>query len=258
MTSFVDKELINKMLESEANPLMTIEPSLRDVLPALTAPFPSSMIKWKQQRKSSKNPDKAQFVPYLDARDIQRRLDDVVPGEWSFHPDVRPLSQGDRVLGHYCVGTLTIRGVSRSDVGSSLQTVSLEREQKILDNIVDPKTSVSDSMKRVAALFGIGRYLWSFDRAVWVEHDGYGKPKEAIPQSHLDYAYKLGLANQIFPTDPNRTSTLGAGALDVLRLFLEKIEGGDAKASDLLDYVGEHGIDGLAKIITSYFPEDIK
>lgn len=112
---------------------------------ALAAPFAPEDVSFRLQGNPRDGKTSAVVVAYLDARNVQQRLDDVCdPDGWSF--DWQPIvTNNSAVL--VAKGTLTIAGVSKSDVGDAGQT--------------EPsKASVSDSLKRAAVLFGIGRYLY--------------------------------------------------------------------------------------------------
>ena len=140
----------------------------KDLLKRLAEPFPARVIQWKPQA-TTKAGDKALAVAYIDARDVMRRLDDVIGGEWGF--DWEPV--GDAVRGE-----LTVCGVRRCDVGE-------EGDGPMGKTL---KAAVSDALKRCAVHFGIGRYLYYLDGA-WVKYDSQSKrlietpslPKWALP-----------------------------------------------------------------------------
>ncbi len=143
----------------------------KELLQQLAEPFPAKVIQWKPQA-TRKDGDKALAVAYIDARDVMRRLDDVVGGEWGF--EWQPI--GDAVK-----GSLTVCGVTRSDVGE-------EGDGPMGKTI---KAAVSDALKRCAVHFGIGRYLYYLG-GTWVAYDAQAKrlketpklPKWALPGEH--------------------------------------------------------------------------
>lgn len=144
----------------------------KEVLQQLAEPFPAKVIQWKPQA-TRKEGDKALAVAYIDARDVMRRLDDVVGGEWGFYWE--PI--GDTAV----KGILTVCGVTRSDVGE-------EGDGPMGKTI---KAAVSDALKRCAVHFGIGRYLYYLG-GTWVAYDAQFKrlketpklPKWALPGEH--------------------------------------------------------------------------
>ena len=92
-------------------------------------------------------------LPYIDARDVMRRLDAVVgPANWQFDFDV--LSSDGKMVR----GKLTVFGVTKCDAGEASQ------EEEPL------KSAVSDALKRCAVHFGVGRYLYYLPR-VWAPFD---------------------------------------------------------------------------------------
>jgi hypothetical protein len=91
-------------------------------------------------------------LPYIDARDVQTRLDVVCGGDWSF--DFQVLSPDGKMV----KGLLTVCGVTRCDAGEA------DQEGEPL------KSAVSDALKRCAVHFGIGRYLYHLPK-VWAPFD---------------------------------------------------------------------------------------
>lgn len=132
----------------------------------LAAPFAPDAVEWRIQGKGGLNA-RTQLVAYISARDVAQRLDDVVtPGGWSF--DWQPLhvdTDGDVQTAR---GSLTIYGVTKSDVGTG-------------SNFEASKGCISDTLKRCAVLWGIGRYLYSLPQ-VWVTLDEKGRIPEATLQ----------------------------------------------------------------------------
>lgn len=134
----------------------------KEVLQQLAEPFPAKVIQWKPQA-TRKDGDKALAVAYIDARDVMRRLDDVVGGEWGFYWE--PI--GDTSV----KGVLTVCGVMRSDVGE-------EGDGPMGKTI---KAAVSDALKRCAVHFGIGRYLYYLG-GTWVAYDAQFKRLKETPK----------------------------------------------------------------------------
>lgn len=119
-----------------------------EILKKLTAPFPEADLQWVTIVKGKEGkPDG--WAPYVDARQIQSRLDDVVgPANWETHLD--PLGTGAIIC------RLTICGITKSDVGE----VTRESDSPM-------KTAASDALKRAAVVWGISRYLYDRD-PVWL------------------------------------------------------------------------------------------
>lgn len=129
---------------------------------ALATPFAPEAISWRPQGKTAPN-KRVQLLPYVDARDVQDRLDDVCGvGGWSF--TLEPIvTAGDELM--VARGRLTIFGVTKDDIGTA-------------SNFEASKGCASDALKRAGVLWGIGRYLYALP-AVWVTLDAQGNVPEA-------------------------------------------------------------------------------
>lgn len=121
-----------------------------DILTRLKAPFSPDKLSWRIGNKSNwdrvKNcpkdtskPVKANMLVYIDARDVQDRLDEVCSDLWS--------NKFESINGRN-VCTITINGMSRSDGAGD---TDFEGE----------KGGLSDAFKRAAVMWGIGRYLYN-------------------------------------------------------------------------------------------------
>ena len=121
----------------------------------LAAPFKPEQVSWRVQGKANQN-GQAQALAYIDARDVQDRLDDVVGAEnWSFDWEPVAVVNGELKVAK---GTITIHGVSKSDVGDA-------------STFEGTKGTVSDCFKRAAVMWGIGRYLYAVE-SPWVRVQG--------------------------------------------------------------------------------------
>jgi hypothetical protein len=130
---------------------------------ALAAPFAPESVSWRVQGQA-KPGQRVQVLAYLDARDIQDRLDDAVgAGNWSF--DWQPVITNEKGL-LVAKGTLTIHGVSKSDVGDA-------------STFEGTKGTISDVLKRCAVQWGVGRYLYHVEK-VWIRLNDRGEigPRE--------------------------------------------------------------------------------
>jgi hypothetical protein len=141
-----------------------------DVWARLAAPLPPGVIEWRQDGRPVARDGKffARFVAYISAGVVRQRLDEVVPGEWSFTTELLPTapesSEEPTDTPAAFKGRLTILGVVREDVGVGK----------------DYKVASTDSFKRAAVRYGIGHELYELEMN-WVEMDGdgrYAKPRE--------------------------------------------------------------------------------
>ena len=130
---------------------------------ALRAPFPPESVEWRPQGKTGAG-KRVQLLPYVDARDVQDRLDAVCgAGGWAFELEPLVVDAGELRVAR---GRLSIAGVTRDDIGTASQW--------------EPsKGCASDALKCAAVQWGIGRYLYRLP-AVWVELDGEGRVPAAF------------------------------------------------------------------------------
>lgn len=121
----------------------------REIIERLKAPFPAEAISWRVG-STDKEKTRGLALAYIDSRDVQDRLDDVVGAEnWR--------DEYQEVAG-FLICKLWIRidgewnwkcdGAGKTDVEAE-------------------KGMVSDSFKRSAVKWGIGRYLYNLD-SPWV------------------------------------------------------------------------------------------
>ena len=116
----------------------------------LKKPFPISALKWRIGTKS-KDGTKAKMLVYIDARDVQDRLDEVVgPENWQFET---------RSMESMCRTGKTITIVGRLGIRINDNWIWKEDGAENSD-IEAAKGGISDSMKRAAVQWGIGRYLY--------------------------------------------------------------------------------------------------
>lgn len=134
----------------------------------LTAPFDASAVRWRvgstnkkaMERKTGDKyakPTKGIALCYIDARDVENRLDETVGAEnWSTRYEYH---------GNTCVCYLTVNGVTKAN-GSGDTAVEAE------------KGAISKAFVRAGSSWGIGRYLYNAEN-IWVELDDYGKIKQS-------------------------------------------------------------------------------
>jgi hypothetical protein len=124
----------------------------------LSEPFPANDVEW---RIGKTNAEKTQgmALAYITNRAIQQRLDDVC-GPQGWYNLFSPWKDGK---GQLCGIAIKCgdEWIVKWDGADDTDFESL-------------KGGLSDSMKRAAVQWGIGRYLYSLD-AVWVKIKGIGK-----------------------------------------------------------------------------------
>lgn len=128
--------------------------------------FPASAIEWRAGNLNYEK-TRAQAVPYINARAVQQRLDDVCgPENWKNEFKPSPMNNG--VICVISIRTPDGDWVSKED-GAQFEPEgpdSTSPEMAV-------KGAYSNALKRAAVMWGIGRYLYSVNHT-WVEVDDAG------------------------------------------------------------------------------------
>ncbi len=121
----------------------------------LASPFPKQAVHWRAQ-SLTRNGDKAMALAYLDARDVQDRLDLVCgPERWQ------------------CEYAESARGRVICRIGIRVGDEWVWKADGAGDTAVEgEKGGISDAFKRAAVPWGIGRYLYRVS-APWVPCETY-------------------------------------------------------------------------------------
>jgi hypothetical protein len=173
-----------------------------EIMKRLQEPFPLEDLEWRVQRATMwKNKPYAIVVPYVTNRAIQTRLDEVVgPFNWK---NEYSLWRNDGVL---CGISIKVNGewitkYDGADAGSIEAT----------------KSGFSNSSKRSAVVWGIGRYLYGLNE-YWVEiqeqkaeHRFNGKVKHDKKETYMTGYWKtpslpewaLPQSSQVSNSNPN-------------------------------------------------------
>jgi len=139
-----------------------------EIIKRLREPFTAKEIEWKIQ-VTTQDKSKGMAVAYLDARAVQKRLDEVVgPFNWK---NVYSLWHDNS----------QICGISIFHAERGEWIVKFNGAE---NSSVDPiKGGLSDSFKRAATTWGVGRYLYEME-GVWVEIETKGK-SSVIKQNQM-------------------------------------------------------------------------
>lgn len=162
----------------------------------LCEPFNARDVEWRVTKVHEGN---GLAVPYITSRAIQNRLDDVV-GPFNWRPRFIPWHQ-------YVPKVTAVEGkedTARTPVASQLCGLSIyDEERKAWIEKIDGaentdfetiKGGISDSFKRAAVLWGVGRYLYAFD-AKWVKLNNKKiQNPAALITYYQEQLAKLGLA----------------------------------------------------------------
>lgn len=177
------------------------EKTVEQIFEELREPFPPQDIQWRIGQKS-KDGKKAMVLPYVTNRAIMERLDQVV-GVGNWYPEFRPVDAcGEH--GMICRLTIVI------NLGDDLGWRTLTREDGASNTKIEPiKGGISDSMKRAAVQFGIGRYLYNLKES-WVVLGDYNRfeppslPIWALPKGFAGVQVQ---SNDVEFYDSRETST---------------------------------------------------
>lgn len=156
--------------------------NITEIMLALAKPFSASDVEWRLQVTNGEKTS-GMAVPYIDNRAIQRRLDETV-GAFNWRNVFSPWQNNAQLCGIsiYCEE----RGewITKYDGADN-------------SDIEPVKGGLSDSMKRAAVQWGIGRYLYGMD-AVWVDVEQKGKSVliKKDQQKKLDDTYNKMVAQQ--------------------------------------------------------------
>lgn len=141
--------------------------TMEQIKTELAAPFPAADVEWRIQH-ATQDKTRGLAVPYLQSRAIQSRLDDVVgPYNWkSEYKPWHPVANSNKTTASQLCG-LAIFCAERNEW--------VQKWDGAENTDIEPvKGGISDSFKRAAVLWGIGRYLYSIGGA-WVELEMKGK-----------------------------------------------------------------------------------
>lgn len=128
-------------------------------LAKLSEPFPSDAVHWRVQGQPYPRDGKnfAMALPYLDARDVMDKLDEVC-GPENWQSEYTETAKGRiicRIGLNIYNGTSTPNWIWKSDGAGD---TAVEGE----------KGALSDALKRAAVSWGVGRYLYRIE-SPWVE-----------------------------------------------------------------------------------------
>lgn len=133
----------------------------------LMRPFPPERLHWRlgatNAKKNNGVPTKGIALAYINARDVMGRLDDVF-GPFGWETNLREVAGT-------CACSLTVhvdgRVITRTDTAG--QT-----------DVEGEKGAASTALRRAAAQFGVGRYLYMLPN-VWVDVKDYKFDPPKLP-----------------------------------------------------------------------------
>ena len=149
------------------------------IIEQLRSPFSAKDVEWKIQ-VTTQDKARGMAVAYLDARAIQKRLDETL-GAFNWKNVYSLWHDKAQICGISIFNEARNEWVTKFDGAENSE--------------IEPiKGGLSDSFKRAASVWGIGRYLYDLD-SVWVEIEPKGK-SFAIKQnqySKIDAEYNAAV-----------------------------------------------------------------
>lgn len=133
--------------------------NMEEILKELKSPFPYEDIDWKVQ-VTNKDKTQGMAVAYLDSRAIQKRLDEAV-GAMNWTNEFMLWQDKAQIC-----------GIGLYDAERGTWVMKYDGAENT--DIEPVKGGLSDSFKRAAVLWGIGRYLYDME-SIWVEIEPSGK-----------------------------------------------------------------------------------
>lgn len=156
----------------------------------LSQPFSDADIEWRISA-TTKSKDKGRAVPYVTNRAIQSRLDQAV-GIDGWYNAFTPwqADSGSKKAAQLCTIFIYF---------PTLETWLGKSDGADNSDIEPVKGGLSDSMKRAAVQWGIGRYLYGMPQ-VWVAIDDRGaivrEERSKLDQTHSSWVKSLGAKAQ--------------------------------------------------------------
>lgn len=154
-------------------PVITKSKTAQAVLTQLKNPFPTNLLKY---RVGATTKDKKRGIPlfYITSRDIFARLDQIVgPENWKKETQI--YRENGKTVYARTILSLRLNGewINKDGIGSP-------------SNSEPEKGAESDSVKRAAIAWGIGRYLYYLPNNQWFEINEYKQftsdPRLSLPK----------------------------------------------------------------------------
>ncbi len=145
---------------------------MKEILKQLRRPFPYEDIDWKVQ-VTNKDKTQGMAVPYLDSRAIQNRLDEAV-GPMNWTNEFLLWQEKSQVC-----------GIGLYDAERGAWVMKYDGAENT--DIEPVKGGLSDSFKRAAVLWGIGRYLYDM-ASIWVAIEPIGTSGKGSRIKKEEYA----------------------------------------------------------------------
>lgn len=164
--------------------------TLADIQSQLEEPFNPIDIEFLPKGAFEKNGETfCSGFPYADVRVYEDRLNALAPGEWST-PQPQVIVAGNKLVS---VVTVIVCGVPHTDVGEAFLTNGAKGEENSATD------SWAQAFKRACSQFGLGRFLYSLDKA-YLPYDKVKKrvtlDRNGIRGKVRELYHKAGLLQQ--------------------------------------------------------------
>lgn len=198
---------------------------------ALAEPLPADAVDWKPQTLT-RDKKKAMAVAYLKNRAIQDRLD-AVAGPAGWRNEYRPGPNGGVVCG---IALRIVQADGRAEWVTKWDGADNTQ-------IEGTKGGLSDSMKRAAVQWGIGRYLYRIP-AQWVPVDEHGRfaKRPELPPAFLPKREKAAPVRRDDDTRRRAEAAFHASGVEWVRLIPNLAKPSaewDAQRPLLIDHIAE-------------------
>lgn len=161
-----------------------MEKTFAEIMAAFAAPFPVEDVDWRVTN-TAKDKTRGLAAPYVKSRAIQTRFDQVV-GPFNWRDEYKPWHTVGDNSSQLC--GLAVYCEERGEWVQKWDGAENTDYEPV-------KGGISDSFKRAAVLWGIGRYLYSID-GVWVDIEQRGKsyiiPDREMPRLVEAYQKAVG------------------------------------------------------------------
>jgi hypothetical protein len=214
-----------------------LEVNYEDMIKRLREPFAFKDVEWKIQ-VTTQDKARGMAVAYIDSRAIQNRLDEVI-GTFNWRNQFMPWQNNAQLCGLSIYDSDRGEWVTKYDGAENTD--------------IEPiKGGLSDSFKRAACVWGIGRYLYEID-GIWVEVEQRGKSSIIKDNQYakLESEYNKAVSKMFGAavTPPVKQSATVSQANPVTAVAEYRVQSvkPSGKASQLLELVNADG-----EVISAY------
>lgn len=184
---------------------------MKDIATALAAPFAPEAISWRVG-STTQDKSKGMALAYIDSRDVMRRFDEVC-GPFGWQSEHIVAADGKKV-------TCRI-GVKNPETGEWVWKSDGAGET----DVEGEKGSYSDSLKRAAVVWAVGRYLYDIE-SPWVKLKPAGRSfaidDSELPKLRAVLARQAPIAKQAPAPPPERVYSTSE-ATDGMKIEAEKV-----------------------------------